>query len=320
MRYALADEGQATYAIESSAYSKESTVDQYLGYLTEDISFPGGQNPHTQHSSGGTDRKPYNQSPDVKEFDFEIPILPYDSNIPLEIAIGSRAQEDITDDDGAKVGTRHKFRLGNTLPTATIRHDQKDLGVSEWFIGTKASLDIEASIGDPLQMTLNCMAAKHEFDDAPESFPSLELPKQKSLFRFHMRKGITLGADPLLALSGFSASIDNGLEALYHGENNRDAYAIAETTNSDLFDVTLNATILDLDLYKKAVNNESKVDIEIPIIRGEAEDGTNNDGVVVRFLNSNILTADIPFQSEGNLEHDIEVAPEGFEVDILEPA
>lgn len=320
MRYALADEGQASYGLEDTAYSKATDTDKYLGYLEEDIDFVGGQNPHTAQNSGGTRRAPHNYSPDTREYEFSIPVLPYDDNIPLEIAMGERTVEDILDDSDTKVGEKHVFSETNQLPTATIQHDQKDLGLTEWFIGTKASMTFEAAIGEPVQITLDCMAAMHDYDDDPSDYPDLDVPNDKSLFRFWMHEGILYDGDPFLAVAGVSHTIENGLTALFHGEEERDAYAIAEDTSTDKYDTSITAKILDMDQYKAAVDNEDPIDIELPFVRGKAEDGTINDAIVLKLYDCRILTADVPFQGEGHLEHDIEVAPLDSEIEILTPS
>lgn len=320
MRYALADEGQASYGMEGTPYSKAADPTQYLGYLQEDIDFVGGQNPHTNHSSGGTRRAPYNHSPDTREFGFSIPILPYDHQIPIEIAMGERTVSDILDGTSTKVGESHLFTEADQLPTATIQHDQQDLDLTEWFIGTKAGLTFEAAIGDPVQISLDCLAAKHEFEESPASFPDLAIPNDKSPFRFWMHEGILYDGDPFLAVAGVSHGIDNGLEALFHGEEGRNAYAIAEGTSADKYDSTITAKILDLTQYNAAVNNEDRIDIELPFVRGKSDDGTINDAIILRMMGCKILTADVPFQGEGNLEHDIEVAPLNSEIEILTPA
>lgn len=319
IRYALADEGQASYKIEETAYTKEDDPDKYLGYLEEDIDFTGGQNPHEPQNSGGTRRAPHNYSPETKEYAFSIPVLPYDDNTPLEIAMGERTVEDIMDHDSVKVGERTIFSEADQLPTATIQHDQKDLDLIEWFIGTKASMTFEANIGEAVQITLDCLAAKHDYDDNPSSHYDLNIPNDKPLFRFWMHEGITYDGDPFLAVAGVSHTVENGLEALYHGEEKRDAYAIAESTSTDKYDTTITAKIMDLDQYKAAVENEVRIDIEMPFVRGKSDDGTINDAIILKLDDCKILTADIPFQGEGHLEHDIEVAPLESSIEILTP-
>ena len=318
-RYTLADEGQASFDMEATPYTKAADPTKYFGLLTEDIDFTGGQNPLTPRSTGGTRRAPFCHSVETKEYAFSIPILPIDANVPLEIAMGERNITDILDGESVKVGERHRFTEADILPTATIQHDQKDLDLSEWFIGTKASVSFEAAIGDPVQITLDCLAARHEYDDEVTEFPDLEIPTAKCTFEFLMHEGILYDGEPFLAVAGITHGIDNGLEALFHGGQKREAYAIGETTNADKYDTTITAKILDLKQYLAAVENEARVDIVLPFVRGKSADETINDAIILTLKDCKIMSANIPFQAEGNLEHEIELAPLDTIIDIMVP-
>ncbi len=320
MRNAIADEGEVSYGIEGTPYSEASDLSKYFGYVQDEVDFPGGHNPHVAMNSAGTSRKPHHNASDNKEYEFDIPVIPYNENIPLEVALGSKTQTDITNDSSDIVGQKYTFEETNTLPTMTVAHAQQDLGVLEKYIGAKASLSVEAAIGDPLTMTLECMAQSHTYTESPGSYPATEVPSTKDPYRFHMRQGVMYDETPLLSFAGFSFTLDNGLEAQHHGDNAREPYSIVESTSTDKYDLTLTSKILDLDLFKKAADDSAEINVTIPFVRGKSSDGTINDSIEFVFSNCTIASHNLPLQNEGALETDIELMPTSVMAVIKVPA
>jgi len=311
VRYALADQGQVSYGVEATPYTKEAAA-KYFGLLSEDIEFPGGQNPQTRLKARGTKRGPYIHSPDIKEYGWPMPIIPIDHNIPLEIAIGERL---ITSETGYD---KHLFKESDILQTATIEHVQKDLDFAEWFIGSKASISsMKAAVGDPVSIDMDITSAKHEFDDTGgHTPPILGLPK-KTPFMFWMVCGVEYGAKEIATINSFDVSIDNGLTPRHHGCN-REAYTIVEDTSADKYEVTLGIDIVDTDLFKEAAEDGALKNLTIPIPR-RVDTGVMVDGMIIRLEDCKIPEANIPSPAQGPVETDITVLPLGIEIEIRTP-
>ena len=318
-RYILADQSQISYAIEDTAYTKKTPANKYFGYLSEDIDFPSGQNPTTMLKAKGTTRAPYVHSPDQKDYEFSLPIIPLDHNIPLEIALGERTITDQTTYE------RHLFDEADLLPTATIEHIQKDLDFVEWYIGSKANLNISGAVGEPINVTLDIVSAKHDWQTGlgegvgEHEIPALGLPKSKVPYMFWMTCGVKRGSDDLATINSFDIGVDNGLTPRHHGCG-RDAYAIAEETSADKYDCTLGLDIIDLDLWTDAVENNDMEDIEIPIVRQLNEGGTVIlDGIIIRLKDCKVEEAFLNSPAEGMIESDVKVSPLAIEIEIRKP-
>jgi len=335
-RYGLGSLGALTYGIESTAYSQETGPNTEFGITNEDIE-PSNENPQTAMATGGGGRQPYVQSPDPKEYNFDVPTVIHDPNAPIEIALGSRQETTGVDPDGAAGSgdeyDEYLFTEADRLPTATIRHVQQDLDMVAYYVGCKANLTAEWSLGDPLQFSFDIQAAKHSFDPS-ESAPSISptLPTDISPYRAHMQGNLTLddqgGAlvTEVATVNGGSWGIDNGLEAQHHGGDgtgaDRDAYSVAETTAADKHDISLDLNVTDTDLYEEAANNDRLLDAEIPCTR-QVHSGTDTiiDGVIFRANACKLINAPLPRPVEGVIEGEVGLAPQGgVEIEVRSPA
>lgn len=322
LRYALAGEGGITYAIEGTKYEQaaDPTVDP--GITNEDID-PPNPNEHTAMPHGGNGRAVLLNSADEKDYQFDVPTVIHDENAPFEIVMGSRTE---TSETGY---TKVLFEEASRLPTATFRHFQADLDFVSYYIGCKASMDLEWGSGDPLSPTYSITAAQLAYDDGetPDSY-EVGLDTSVQPYRAHMAGDITL-SDPgdssvikeMATVSSGSISWDNGLDPQHHGgDPGREAFSVAETTAADgRYDWTLTANITDTELFERAYENDEPVDVEIPFVR-TADGDTWTDAVIIRGKRCTITDAPISSPSEGVIANDISLLPESSEIEIRVPA
>jgi hypothetical protein len=282
----------------------------------------------TPMSTGGTRRGPHVNAPDATEYSFEVPFVPVDANAPFEVALGSRTTT--TEDPDGTTGSgdeydKHLFTEADRLPTMTVEHAQSDMEFTEWFVGSKAGLQLEASQGESLSATMSVTAATQEYDDAVSSTTDISVPSSKTPYRFWMAGDVTL-SDPadgsavetLATVKGMDLSWDNGLEAQHHGRG-REAHAVAETTAAEKYDMSLTVDVTDTGLYKRAADGDAPVDVEIPFYR-EGNGPDARDALFVRLQEATITSAPIPNPSEGVVEAEIGLAPRATEIEIREPA
>jgi len=320
-RYLQASEGQTSYGIEGTAYNQASSSTTYFG-LIRDEHEPPVPNPQTSMTTSGADRQPYVNSPDPIDYQWTVPYDLLDHNAPLEVAMGSRTSS--TQNSGASDEyTEHLFELANRLPTMTVQHNQADTDLEAHYIGCKSNLSISFSQGDPVQLEQEIMAQSYTYDDTVSTAPDLSIP-QTTPFRFHHVGDVTLSnpsdgstIKTLATISSGDVGLDNGLEANHH--SGREPYAIKETSAAGLFDTSMDFTITDLDLFKRAADAAAPVDIEIPFVR-ETVNSTPIDAAYIRLLECDITSAPVPRPSEGDLVPNIEVMPTGLEIEIREPA
>jgi len=324
VRYGLGGNGLLSYAIEQTKYSQETDPSTEFGITNEEIE-PSNENPHTGMPTGGGGRQPYVQSPDPKEHNFDIPTVVHNSDAPMEIALGSRTTTDQTD------YTEHLFEEADRLPTATIRHVQEDLDFVAYYVGCKANLTAEWSLGDPLQLSFDVTAASLEFDDT-ESAPSVSptLATDVSSYRAHMQGNLTLNdasddslVQEVATINGGTYGVDNGLEVQHHGGDgtgaNREGYSVAETTAADKYDISFDHNVTDTELYKQAVENDLLLDAEIPFVR--QYDGSQIiDGIIFRASECKIVDAPMPRPGEGVIEGSVDLQPQGgVEIEVRAP-
>ena len=261
-------------------------------------------------------------SPDEKDYQFDVSTVVHDEHAPFEIVLGSRTETDEGD------YTQVLFEEASRLPTSTWRHFQSDLDFLAYYIGCKASVDIEWGEGDPLQAAFSLTAAQLGYDPeaSPDSYSS-DLNTSVSPYRAHMAGDLSLSepdgggiVKEIATVSGGSFSWDNGLEPQHHGgDPGREAYAVAETTGAEgRYDWTVTANITDTELYQRAYENQEPVDVEQPFVRQESN-GTITDGVIIRGKRCKITDAPMPSPSEGVLETDIALLPEETEIEIRVP-
>ncbi len=323
MRYAQASQSQVSYGAESTAYSKASPTDSYFGLLTDDVEVVN-PNEVTPMATSGARRGPHLNSPDARTYEFEVPFLVLDHNAPFEYALGSRTSGSASTSGGTSY-TEHIISESDRLPTMTVEHQQADLDFKEWFVGSKANLQLQAEQGDPLSATMSMTAASRSYDDAATSDTSLSVPQSKSPFRFWMTGDVTL-SDPsddstvntIATVSGIDLSWDNGLEAQHVG-NGRDAYAVAETTGAEKYDMTISVQVEDTSLFTRAAEDKAPVDVEVPFHRppGQSE---LTDALIVHLYDCTVTSAPIPAPSEGVIEADVGLAPRDTEIEIREPS
>lgn len=324
-RYFQASEGQLSYGIEGTKYSTATDATTYFGLIREE-STPPNPNPQTPMSTDGTPRKPYVNSPDPIEYQWTIPFNVLDHEAPFEVALGSRTTT--TKNSGSSNEyTEHLIETASRLPTMTVQQNQVDAGLEAKYIGTKSNLTLSFSQGEPVNAEMEVMAATQTYSENVTTAPTLGSSgvPQKTPFRFHHVGDVTL-SDPsdgstiksLATISSGEAGIDNGLEADHH--KGREAYAIVEGSAEDIFDSSMDFTIEDLDLYKRAADAAAPVDIEVPFVR-ETDSGTSTaiDAMYLRLLGCDITNAPVPDAGEGSLVPSIDVQPTDMEIEIRTP-
>ncbi|RLG72450.1 MAG: hypothetical protein DRO11_02195 [Methanobacteriota archaeon] len=319
MRTAQAVEGQLSYGIETVPYTKEVPATTFLGYLEEDTDLPNGQNPHEPMVAGGTKRRgPHCYAKQKRAYEFSIPITVYDHNVPLETALGLRTITDVENLSFVKVADKHTFTETNALPTMTLEHAHLGLDFIEHYIGCKSNLSISIADEELVKATLDIVGASYDLDDSPSSIPDLVIPCGKSPFAFLDVALIKVGAKVVATIKSAELNWDNGLTAQHHG-NGRDAYAISEDTAKDKYDMKMTVNVVDLDLLKRAYNNEDPVAVEIRLTRHATGDATVDDGFNVFLTDCRILNAPIPKRPEGVLESEITLAPRNTSIEIITP-
>jgi len=326
VRYGLGGNGLLSYAIETSKYSKETPADTEVGITNEEIE-PANENPHTGMPTGGGGRQPYIQSPDPKDHNFEIPAVIHNADAPIELATGSRTTTSKTN------YIEHLFTEADRLPTATFRHVQEDLDMVAHYVGCKADLTAEWSLGDPLQLSLDLTAAALDYDDsaaAPSVSPTLAT--DVSPYRAHMQGNLTLNdasdgslVQEVATINGGTFGVDNGLEVQHHGGDgtgaDREGYSVAETTAAGKYDISFDYNVTDTELYKQAVESDLLLDAEIPFVR-QYDSGASEivDGVIFRANECKIVDAPIPRPGEGVIEGSTELQPQGgVEIEVRVP-
>lgn len=337
VRYLQTSAATFAYAIEGTAYSKESTVDQYFGLLREDIE-PPNPNPVTPMATGNERRGPHVNSPDPKEYSWDIPFQPIDEKAPFEIALGKRTTTATVDpDSSAGSGDEYQKDLieeQNRLPTATIGHWQEDDSTTlleAYYVGCKAGLSMTASQGEPLQCTLSPVAAELDATTAqsgsPSSPPSVSVP-QETPYRFWMVGDLDIDLasdDSDVTTIGTVHSIDftwdPGLEANHHGDT-REAYSVSEENAEEVYDMTVGVTITDMQLYDRAYNDDAPVNVEVVFNKDPTDTASRSDyrdALYVRLDGCTITDAPSPIPGQGKLEADIALAPRDTEIEIHTP-
>lgn len=325
-RYLLANNGVLTYGIESTPYTAASDPTTEFGFTNQDID-PPNENPHTAMPTGGHRRGPYVNSPDEIGHEFDAGTVPHNDDLPLEAVLGDKTTEQIdADSDGTDDYLKTTFTEADRLKTMTIRHRQEDADFVAEYVGCKANLDVAWAQGDPLTFTYSVTAARREYDesDTPTAFtPALD--QSTSPMRAHMAGDVTL-RDPdtgsnireIATVSGGDLSWDNGLEAQHHGSG-REAYAVAETTAAEKYDMSLTLNIVDEDAYARAATNEDPVDIFIPFTREANANSTQIDGIIIGLFDCTFVDAPMPNPAEGVLEADVTVMPRDTQIVVRTP-
>lgn len=92
--YFLADRGVLLWAPESTAYTAETTIDNYFGIINEDVELPN-PNEQTMLGSLGHARRPFVATSEPRSYEFSVPCQPVDARMPLETCIGQRKKYDM---------------------------------------------------------------------------------------------------------------------------------------------------------------------------------------------------------------------------------
>ena len=316
MRFAQATEGFETYGIEGNSYEKSGDLGNHFGFVRDDVDYPN-PNPQTPMTTGGVGRSPYVNSPDPIEREFDLTATVIDDSTPFELAFGQRTTTSETGYD------QHVFTETDVLPTATIEHVQEDLDLVEWFIGCKASLGISAASGDALTADFSFTAADHDFSEDANEAAALDVPELDP-YRFNMIGEVTLTdpsdgstVDSIATPNSIDFSWDNGNEIQHHGQG-REGYAVAETTVEERYDMSMSVNVVDLELYKRAAENQAPVDVEVVFDRDYGWDDPT-DAVIIRLMNCTFTEAPVPNQTEGVVEADVEFLPTESEIEVRSP-
>lgn len=325
-RYLLGSRGLVTYGIEGTPYTKATDASTEFGYTNDEVE-PPNENPHTPMPTGGVDG-PYVNSPDQREHEIDVTTVPTDKAPPLETALGSRTESDVLDPGYEEI----IFSEERPLETMTVRHVQTDADMVAYYVGCKSNLDVSFSQGDPVNFDYSITAARQEYDDT-EAAPAISssLPTDVSPYRFHMVGDMTLSnpADSsvikeVATITAGDLSWDNGLEVNHHGKNDdtdtcREGYSVSEETNAERYDMSVDVKVTDADLYARAANNESAVDVEIPFTRETDGSGNIIDGMFLRLNDCTVTDAPMPNNPEGTIEATIGLLPLSTEIEIRRP-
>lgn len=326
-RYALGSKSVVTYGLEGTKYQKATDTTTEFGVTPNDIDVPN-ENPQTAMATGGAGRTVYLNSPDEKEYNFSVDAVVHDENVPFEIAIGSSSTTQVdVDSDGTDDYEEIIWTESDRLETATVRHINEDLDHVIYFVGTKASMGLSWSQGDPLEASFDLVPAFAEYDQtesAPSFTPSLD--NTKTPFRAHhlgkidfSRSSDDTSIKELATVMSGDLSLDNGLEVNHHGRG-RDGYSVSEETSADgRHDHTLEVKVTDDTLHKEAYENGKPVDVEIPFTREEHSNGEMIDGLIVRLKRCAITNANIPAPGEGTVEGEISLMPTEIEIEMRVP-
>lgn len=326
-RYLLGSRGICTYGVEGTPYTVASDPTTEFGFITDEVE-PPNPNPHTAMPTAGHDG-PYVNSPDQKEYEFDVTVIPTNEQVPVETALGSRTMTENLE-DGYEAYT---FTEERPLETMTVRHVQEDADMVARYVGSKSNLSISASQDEPVEFDFSVTSAKMEYDDT-EAAPSVSasLPQDQSPYRFHMLGSVTLSNpsdDSLIkevaTITDVDFNWDNGLEVNHHGqadagdsEEGRDAYSVSEETNAERYDMSMDIKVEDKELYTRAANNDAAVDIEVPFTRQSAS-GVITDGIIIRMSDCTITDAPIPNNPEGSIDGSVKFMPLSTELEIRTP-
>ncbi|PSG97499.1 hypothetical protein BRD56_05440 [Thermoplasmatales archaeon SW_10_69_26] len=305
-------------AVETTKYNEESlNQGDYLGYLVEEIEWPN-PNPQGPLPHKGTKRGPYAHAPEAKSYEWDIEVVPIDSTIPLEIALGTRTESTVdTDGDSADEYQEVVFTEAAKLSTATIRRVQTDLSLAQSYIGTKTGLNISWALNEPLSITFNCVAARMNYDTNPPSPPDLD-PPVKAPFMGWMLGSATIDGQEFATIEGGDVSVDHGLESVPGGDGGREGHYVSEETGAELFDASLSMTVTDTYLFEKVATDGALFDVEAPLHRDRTNDPVH-DAFILTLGDNKALDAPVSSPDEGRVVDDVELSPKSIQIEIRDP-
>jgi len=83
--------------------------------------------------------------------------------------------------------------------------------------------------------------------------------------------------------------------------------------------MSIDTKVTDTELYNRAANNQSAVDVEIPFARATDGTGTITDGVIIKLNDCTVTSSPIPNNPEGSLETTTDLLPLSTEIQIRTP-
>jgi len=316
-RYLRAKQSQVSWGIEGTQYSKAATLTSPFGLITDDITWPVA-NPRTAKATVGGNRGPHMYSKDDWDLKFSIPFEIQNSTVPFDAAIGAKAAISGTGYTG------QKWEEDDILTTVTVEHDQKDAAFSEWYIGCKADLNLSAKRGEAVKATMDFTAASYDVDTAAAAWPEVTVPTTQP-FRFWMLDDVTASngagvSGSIVNINSFDLSWKNGCAARGHaGDASRGAYCVVEEEAAGRYDMKLNVTIADNTWLDHAIDNETAIDIVIPLLRTGSAVASATDALIIYLNDCVILDAGIPTPAKGDLQTDITVGPLTTSIHIRDP-
>ena len=305
IRYLHGVQGQVSWGVEGTAYTKATTVTNVFGLVGGSIQWPTA-NPLSAEPTAGHRRAPYLHAREQYDHSFSVGYkVQGGALLPWACALGA------SDAISGTGYTGFKYSEADRLPTITVEHDQKDANLQEFFVGCKSDLRLSAKQGEALQATQDFVAASRSITAGTPSFPEISIPTIDP-YMFWQTGIVTLKdgstVDKVASVSGFDLGWKNGLEAKNAG-GGRDAYYVVENEVAGRYDMKLTITPTDKTFYDLAVANNASIDVEIPLIRTGASTAAATDAIIIDLLDCQIIDAPIPLTEKGEVQSEITIVP-----------
>jgi hypothetical protein len=310
IRYLHGVQGQVSWGVEGTAYTKATTVTNVFGLVGGSIQWPVA-NPLSAEPTAGHRRAPYLHAREQYDHSFSVGYkVQGGALLPWACALGA------SDAISGTGYTGFKYSEADRLPTITVEHDQKDANLQEFFVGCKSDLRLSAKQGEALQATQDFVAASRSITSGTPLYPEISIPTtdpymfwQTGEVRFAEEES---AASKIAIVSGFDLAWKNGLEAKNAG-GGRDAYYVVENEVAGRYDMKLTITPTDKTFWDWAHSNEP-LEVTIPLIRTGASVAAATDSVVITLYGCKIIDAPIPLTEKGEVQSEIVVAPTSTEI------
>ncbi len=325
VRYALGSNSYFLWGDEGTPYTKAAAIAKNFGLLSQDIT-PPRPNKKTALPSIGTTRRPYVYAADPNEYAFDIPFEVQHADAPFHAALGAKAVTTVPETIlGAGDGyTKTRFTEASILPTITVQHGSRDLGILQDFVGTKASLGLMCAKGEGLRATLGVVSASEEHDTTSPAFQSVTLPTNEP-FRFSHIESVKMlqpGTQTLIKSIETMDSMDYnwnpGLEAVPHGGSGRENYSVVEGDPANLYDMKIGVTATDADTFTRAADDTGVFDLEILFAR-TLVGAVPTDAFIARLFRCTLLDNPVPAPSSGRIRADLMLGPTSAEIEMHTP-